>query len=91
MKENLFLFFLFFMSCTSDKNYEDICKIKKGMSHKEVMSIMRNDTIRSMKNPNYANGIFIYFYKNNSFGVSDDFSIIFSEKDSTVIDIGYGD
>lgn len=51
------------------------------MHYKEAVSIMRNDTISSMDNPSYKDGVIIYLYENSSFGASDYFSITFSKKD----------
>ncbi|MDO4880382.1 MAG: hypothetical protein Q3983_03810 [Capnocytophaga sp.] len=59
------------------------------MHLKQVDSVMRNKPIYIMNNePQY---LFLYYYKNNTFGVSDDLCIVFSMKDSLVTHIYYGD
>ena len=50
---------------------------------------MRNPPIKIWNNP--SKNVFFYDYKNNTFGGSSDFSIIFSMQDSLVIEINYGD
>ena len=59
------------------------------MHFQEAIKIMRNPPIKIWNNP--SKNIFFYDYKNNTFGGSSDFSIIFSMQDSLVIEINYGD
>lgn len=94
MKKVYYFLFFIFVSCSNNitkQNMEDINKVNIGMHYKEAISIMRNDTISSMDNPSYREGVIIYLYENNSLGASDYFSITFSKKDSLVIEVGYGD
>lgn len=92
MKKCYFLGFLLCVGCgetPTEQNFADIQKIQRGMSIREVDSIMRNAPIRIWDNPR-AN-IIILDYENKAFGASDDFSICLSEKDSLVVNIYYGD
>ena len=88
----IFLWILFFYGCTdkeTQQNFQDIHKINKKMHFQEAIKIMRNPPIKIWNNP--SKNVFFYDYKNNTFGGSSDFSIIFSMRDSLVIEINYGD
>lgn len=92
IKKLWILVIIFFIKCgetPTEQNFEDIQKIQYGMSVKEVERIMRNKPIRVSDNPQM--NVFIFDYKNNAFGASDNFRIYFSDRDSTVISINYGE
>lgn len=64
-------------------------KITKGMSFDSVNVVMKNKP-REIKTAFWNDSLFVQYY-DSGFGASDDFKIIFSKKDSIVVDIEYGD
>lgn len=84
------LFALIFLSCNNpnaDKNYEHMQQIKKGMHLEKVLTIMgKPDTI--FAEPENSNRIW-YMYK-SSVGMSDNFYIYISKKDSLVTGVNEG-
>lgn len=83
--------FLFILGCNHGgyKNYNDLLKVKTGMSYNEVDFIMTNSPIKVA--PAFWNdSLFVQYYE-PGFGASDDYKVIFSIKDSIVVDVEYGD
>jgi hypothetical protein len=92
MKKMIFLFIMFaYLSCSNkpNENFEDISKIQIGMSYKEVQKIMRNN-YKDRISASYSDTLFIDRYE-PGFGASDYFGIVYSEKDSIVVEINLGD
>ncbi|RZK12257.1 MAG: hypothetical protein EOO46_03780 [Flavobacterium sp.] len=73
----------------SDENFEDISKIKKGMSVKDARQIMRNKYI-DQSTAHYDNNLIVESYESDAL-VSDRYKIIFRKSDSTIVDVGLGD
>ncbi|HEU4495601.1 MAG TPA: hypothetical protein VFR70_00975 [Flavobacterium sp.] len=87
----IFISVILIIGCNSksSENYESLLKIKKGMSHDSVNSIMKNKP-REIKTAFWNDTLFVNYY-DSGFGASDDFKIVFNKKDSTVVDVEYGD
>ena len=83
------VFFIFSCNGKEDKTYDDLLKIKKGMSLSEVDTIMRNNP-REIKSAFWNDSLFVQYY-DSGVGASDDFKIILNKKDSIVVDIEFGD
>lgn len=64
-------------------------KIRKGMLNTQVDSIM-TDSPKLIKEAFWDKNLYVNYY-DSGFGASDDFKIIFSKKDSLVVNIEYGD
>ena len=92
----IILFILTVISCdnSAKQNYDDLTKIKVGMSIDEVRTIMRNQPIdekevyyNKIKNGeidgNGKDTLYMMVYE-SVFGSSDDYRILISPKDSTV-------
>jgi hypothetical protein len=90
-------------SCNNipDQNWEDINKVKLGMTYYEAMEIMHNnpistDTLYLNKIENeeivqfQADTCFTKSYESH-FAASDDYRIYFRIKDSIVVNLVYGD
>lgn len=83
--------FLLILGCNNSgyKNYDDLLEVKTGMSYNEVDIIMTNRPIKVV--PAFWNdSLFVQYYE-PGFGASDDYKVVFSIKDSTVVDVEYGD
>ena len=91
MRKIFFLIiFLIIYSC-GDKikeNHEDIIKIKKGMTMKEVNGIMRNSPFKVRFTDDKKN---FYISYSSHFASSGDIYIEYRAKDSVVIDTYIGD
>lgn len=71
------------------ENFEDLQKIETGMTLKEVLSKMRNEPIHA-EEAYWDKGLFVYSFASPP-AASDHYKVIFREKDSTVVEILYGD
>lgn len=88
----LTLFLTVFFGCSSsegDENFEQLQEIEKGMSILQVHSIMTNDQI-SLEEAYWSDTLLIESYE-SGFGSSDYYKIIYSKKDSSVVEVFWGD
>ena len=78
-------------SCLSEanRNFNNLKKVEIGMTMHQVDSIMKNKP-KTIEKAFWDDNLFVYYY-NSGFGASDDFSIVFSKRDSLVTSIGFGD
>ena len=86
-----FLILIVNLSCDSkpDQNFKDLQKVEIGMTLYETSSIMRNQP-KSKETAYWNKDLYVHYY-DSGFGASDDFMIVYSKKDSLVVEIGYGD
>lgn len=83
------LFLLISCKSKEEENWDDLQKIKVGMTYNHVNVIMRHAP-KSVEVAFWNDSLFVCYY-DSAFGSSDDYRIVFSKKDSTVVEIGYGD
>ncbi len=93
MKFRLFIIFVstfFIFSCNhvGDNNYDNLMKVKKGMTIKEVNSIM-NNAPKLIETAFWNDSLFVQYY-DSPIGASDDLGVVFN-KDSLVVEIKHGD
>ncbi len=93
-KRYLLLVLLFFslISCLSKKgtaNRLNLEKVKMGMTMKEVHQIMAIKPI-TLEKTYWADSLFSESYE-SEFGASDNHKVIYFTKDSTVLEVWYGD
>ncbi|MGG5577562.1 hypothetical protein ACPDHL_09495 [Myroides sp. C15-4] len=93
MKQRIYIFIivfgLFFNCSKVVQNYNDLVKVKIGMHYREVNSIMNNKPLK-VENAFWNDSLFIQNYESPS-SASDDYKIVFTKKDSIVVEINYGD
>lgn len=78
--------------CTNprgEENFEQLKIIKIGMEMNKVHSIMPNTPI-SLKQSYWSDTLLVESYE-SGFGASDYYKIIYSKKDSVVVEIKWGD
>lgn len=95
MKKNFCLFALqvLVFSCkNTNQNEVDLSKIKIGMNYSEVQAIMTNRFSRTFDGHkfNQTTPVFTHYYE-APFAASGDFEIWYNKKDSTVVNVYYGD
>jgi hypothetical protein len=85
------VFISLFSSCRSngEENYSALTKVNKGMHIETVDSIMQHNP-KLIKTAFWSDSLFVLYY-DSPMGASDDLGIVFSKKDSIVVDIRYGD
>ena len=80
---------LFGCNTEGEQNFEDLKKVELGMERSMVDTIMGNPPINS-ETANWSDSLFVESYE-SGFGASDYYKIIYSKKDSVVVDVGWGD
>lgn len=80
---------LFFVSCESSENFENLKKVKVGMPYRDAIKIMENEPI-SIEDAFWNDSLFVAYYY-SPVAASDNYGIIYSKKDSTVVGIEWGD
>ena len=92
MKIKLIVFFaLLLISCKKGhiENYEDLQKVKLGMKLDNVLALMRNEPI-NVEKAYWDKNLFVYSFASPP-AASDHYKVIFKEKDSTVVEVLYGE
>jgi len=92
MKIYVIIFSLLFISCirtSESQNFEGLQKVKIGMNFKEANGIMVN-TPKKIDTTYWNDSLFIHYYDSPA-AASDDYGIVFSKKDSIVVEILLGD
>jgi len=94
IKRNVFwiILIVFAVGCVSGEsgqNFEDLSKIEKGMTIKEVGVIMRNDPMH-LKVAHWSDSLLVESYESPA-AASDDYKIIYQLLDSTVVEVRWGD
>lgn len=76
------------MSCgyQGKENLEDVKRVKKRMHYSEVQKIMRNAALETEK---LGDSLFLEVYQTHP-AASDEIRIVYSNRDSTVVDLIYG-
>lgn len=81
-----------FIGCSSSEakqNFKDLHKIEVGIKIEQVYIIMKNPPLK-IENPYYIDTLFVDYYE-STVNAGDDFMIIYSKKDSTVVEVFWGD
>jgi hypothetical protein len=73
----------------ADQNFADLKIIRDRMKISEVHSIMKNDPI-NFEQAYWSDSLLVENYE-SGFGASDDYKIVYSKKDTTVVRIEWGD
>jgi len=80
---------LFFVSCESSENFENLKKVKVGMPYRDAVKIMENEPI-SIEDAFWNDSLFVAYY-DSPVAASDNYGIIYSKRDSIVVGIEWGD